>query len=250
MKYATAFLTTAEIALYFGFAMLFPAFSNYDPTVLVFLALAFCSMILAETMQNYVVVRAFPVLITLTALIRLPRTPEMLLFLPPFLYLLFTALLGRFHRAYWQCAQTAKGLFALAIAFTLIALILTPVGMHTLVLITIFFLTCIFGLRMLRLNTNGSAHWLLYSLVDLLPLPAAGFAAVGVIMLFAWGKKLIEILLTPLALLISLIPMAIEKLFRWMRPLEEKREESDGERYGREGLSSGYGLGFGMRRWE
>ncbi|MBR2263711.1 MAG: hypothetical protein IJ917_05105 [Firmicutes bacterium] len=229
MKYATAFLTTAEIALYFGFAMLFPAFSAYYPIVLLFLALAFCSMILAETMQKYVMVRAFPVLITLTVLIRLPRSAEILLFLPPFLYLLFTAVLGRFHRAYWQCAQTAKGLFALATAFTLIALILTPISMHTVVLITIFFLTCIFGLRMLRLHTSGSAQWLMYSLVDLLPLPAAGFAAVGVIMLFTWGKKLIEILLTPLALLISLIPMAIERLFRWMRPLEEKIEESSSQ---------------------
>ncbi len=229
MKYATAFLTTAEIALYFGFAMLFPTFSAYYPFVLLFLLLSFCGMILAEAVEKYVILRALPVLIMLTVLIRLPRTLEILLFLPPFLYILLTAVFGRFHRAYWQCAQTAKVLFALGIAFALIALILTPISMHALVLITIFFLTCIFGLRMLRLQTSGSAQWLMYSLIDLLPLPAAGLAAVGVIMLFTWGKKLIEILLTPLALLISLIPMAIERLFRWMRPLEEKIEESSSQ---------------------
>lgn len=229
MKYATAFLTTAEMALYFGFAMLFPAFSAYYPIVLLFLGLVFCGMILAETLEKYAMLRALPMLITLAALIRMPRSAEMLLFLPPFLYGFLTAALGRFHRAYWQCAQTAKILFALGIAFTLIALILTPISMHTLVLLVIFFLTCIFGLRMLRLNTTGSASWLMYSLMDLLLLPATGLVAVGVIMLFVRGKKIIEILMTPLAFLISLIPAAFEAIFRWMRPLEEKIEESSSQ---------------------
>ena len=229
MKYATAFLTIAEIALYFAFAMLFPALSACYSIVLLFLALAFCGMILAETLEKYAVLRALPVLIPLTALLQTPRTYLLLLFLPPFLCLLFTSVPGRFHRAYWQCAQTAKGLFALAIAFTLIALIRTPIGMHTMVLIMIFFLTCIFGLRMLRLNTRGSVQWVMYSLADLLPLPAAGLAAVGGVMLFVRGKKTIEILLTPLAFLISLIPMAVGWLLRWMRPLEEKLEESSSQ---------------------
>ncbi len=230
MKYASAFLFTAEAALYFAFTMLFPGLAPFYPVVLMFLGLTFISMILAEALEKIPVIRAFPVFLTLIAFLHTPRTQSLiLLFLLPFLYLFLTAALGRCRREYWWCVGEAKVMLALGIAFAFIALILTPICLRTLILLAIFFLCMVFGLRMLRLQTSGSARWLLCSFAELLPLPLAGLAGAGTLALLLHSKKFFQILLTPFALLISLVASFFSWSLSWMRPLEESSVESSSE---------------------
>ncbi len=247
MKYASAFLVTAEIALYFSFALLFTGVSECFPAMLIFLLLIFLGMILAETLEKIPVLRAVMLLIPAAAAFFAPHTGLLFVFLPAFLYAFFTAALGRFEREYWRYVRTAKVFFVLGIVSGGIFIIRKTASAHSilkiggvplfevvselllldsLIMVGIFALLLIIGLRMLRIGKGASFRWLLYSLAELLVFPAAAVLACGTAALVMKGKKILEILITPLGALMAAFPAALAGIFSWMKPIEESVEES------------------------
>lgn len=247
MKYASAFLVTGEIALYFSFTLLFTGVSECFPAMLLFLLLIFLCMILAEMLQKIPVLRAVLLLIPAAAAWFAPHTGLLLVFLPAFLYAFLTAAFGRFEREYWRNVRIAKALFLLGIAsaaifigrktasahgilrigiFGLFEFVSEAIFLDGLIMVGIFALFQVIGLRMLRIGKGASFRWFLYSLAELLAFPAAAFLAWGIAALVMYGKKIIEILITPVGFLIAAIPAALTGLFSWMKPIEESVEES------------------------
>ena len=228
MKYASAFLVTAECALYFGFALLLPRFVPLLPAVLLFLGIVFAGMVFSEMLRKIPVLRAVPLLLPAAALFLCPEVSmqSVLLFVPPFLYALVTAASGRFRREYWRCSRIAKVLMIAAIPAVLVLLITDPERFIRFTPLVIFYVFCIIGLRMSRIGAGAPAGWFLLNAAELLPIPAAGLLTAGVIFLVYNLRKVFEILLFPFAFLFSLIPTVFSWFFGLFKAPEKTAEET------------------------
>ena len=217
MKFASAFMVTAEIAFYFGALLLIRIFQPLAMAMLLFTGLVFVCMFLAELLRKIWPLRILLLIIPAGALLIAPVDMKLILFFPPFVYALLTAALDRFYREHWRYVLVYKALFVIALVLVLISLIGNPDKYtsfyHTLVFIGIFYLFGITGLRMIRTGSGG-AKWRLYNAAGVfLPAAAVGLSAAGIVFLLSRVKNIFSILAYPLTGLMWLVLNVMQKIF-------------------------------------
>ena len=93
MKNAAVLRITGDVCLYFAFTALLRAFSGYIPLMAVFLLLAAAGLFLGVRMAGKAL-RILPALLPLLVFWRVRELYGIILFAPPAIYILLTAVLG------------------------------------------------------------------------------------------------------------------------------------------------------------
>ena len=167
MKFASAFMVTAEIAFYFGTLLLIRIFQPLAMAMLLFTGLVFVCMFLAELLRKIWPLRILLLIIPAGALLIAPVDMKLILFFPPFVYALLTAALDRFYREHWRYVLVYKALFVIALVLVLISLIGNPDKYtsfyHTLVFIGIFFAFLAVSVGMLNVYPTTTARDVVFS---------------------------------------------------------------------------------------
>ena len=202
MKYASAFLVSAEIALYFALILMIPAFRPLFLSMLLFTGLVFVCLIFAEMLKKYLPLRILFLLIPAAALLLSPADLKLILFFPPFVYALLTAVMSRFNREHWRYVLIFKLFLVIGLVLALIDLIGDPdkdsMFYQSLILDGYFFLFGITGLRMIRSGAGG-ARWRLYNIAEIfLPTAAISAAVAGIVFLLSRVKDVFSVIAYPL----------------------------------------------------